>query len=243
MMKSSYEQLRSRGYVEDIELEFYQNLSKDKLLRLLHSNIAANRTIAARTLIKCKDIEIAEVLLSRLIVEKKLYTKIALSESLAYYGERICPQLIEHLGKIGNNQYRELPDKPFGKNNYPLPRDIISRTMCKIGTPALKYLKQCLHTGRYEQILEAIDAIGYISFYSNENSSLKDIMILINKYNDDNIMIWKLLRALQSFVDKEAISIRKTYLNSSIEQHKWEAARSIRKYHHSDVLKPSSLEV
>ncbi|AOT72470.1 hypothetical protein [Geosporobacter ferrireducens] len=87
-------------------------------------------------------------------------------------------ETIEYLGKVGKNQYKELPDKPFDKNNYPLPRDIISRTICKVGIPALKHLRECLYTGSYEQILEAIDAIGFISFYEYDNSRQNDIIIL-----------------------------------------------------------------
>lgn len=164
-MNCSEEQLRSRGYVDENELKNYIDLSKEELLSFLHSKDATKRTIVARLIKKHKDISILKELISSLMVEKKLYTKIALSESIGDYGEEASCLLIEYLGKVSKNQYKELPEKPFDKSNYPLPRDIVSRTICKIGIPALKHLKECLYTGSYEQILEAIDAIGFISLF------------------------------------------------------------------------------
>ena len=226
-MKSNEKQLKTRGYIEDNELKYYLDLTKEELLNYLHSRDAIRRTIAARILKKFKEICVLKELISSLIVEKKLYTKIALSESIGEYGEEACCLLIDYLGKVGKNQYKELPDKPFEKSNYPLPRDIISRTICKIGIPALKHLRECLYTGTYEQILEAIDAIGFISFYEDDSSCLSDIITLMNKYKDDNLMIWKLIRALQSFKNIEALEILKKYIDSDIKRHQWEARRSI----------------
>ena len=230
-MKSNEKQLKSRGYIEDNELKYYLDLSKDELLNYLHSTDAVRRTIAARIIKRFKEIDILNELISSLIVERKLYTKIALSESIGEYGEEACWLLIDYLGRVGNNQYRELPDKPFEKSNYPLPRDIISRTICKIGRPALKHLRKCLYTGTYEQILEAIDAIGFISFYEEDNSCLNDIIVLMNKYKDDNLMTWKLIRSLQSFGNMETIEMLNKYVDSDIKQHQWEARRSIEQIH------------
>lgn len=49
----------------------------------------------------------------------------------------------------------------------------------------------------------------------------------MNKYKDDNLMIWKLIRALQSFKNIEALEILKKYIDSDIKRHQWEARRSI----------------
>ncbi len=226
-LKSNEEQLKSRGYVEDIDLKNYSDLSKEELLSYLNSKEAFKRTVAGKVIKKYKETSILTELISSLIVEKKLYTKIALSESIGEYGEDACCLLIEYLGKVGKNQYKELPDKPFDKSNYPLPRDIIARTICKIGIPALKQLRECLHTGSYEQILEAIDAIGFISYYENDNSCQNDIIILMDKYKSDNLMLWKLIRALQSFANDEVLDLLKRFIFSNIKQHQWEALRSI----------------
>lgn len=226
-MKSSKEQLKLRGYIEDKDLQPYINFSKNKLIELLNSKDAINRTVAAKLLVNFKTRDVLKVLISRLVLEKKLYTKIALSETIGCYDENACEELIKYLGKVGKNQHRKLPDKPFGKKNYPLPRDIFARTICKIGVPALKHLKDCLFTGEYKQVLEAIDAIGFISYYKKDNYCLYEIIDLLDKYKHDNLMVWKLLRALQAFPEEISLNTLKKYINSSIKQHRWEAVRSI----------------
>ena len=37
--------------------------------------------------------------------------------------------MVEYLGQIGNNQHKVLPTNGFNKKSYPLPRDIIARTL------------------------------------------------------------------------------------------------------------------
>ncbi|WP_069871936.1 hypothetical protein [Fusibacter sp. 3D3] len=135
-MKSTKAQLKSRGYIEDQALDAYRSFSKEALLQLLNSKEATDRTIGAKLLEQFVDKSVLDAMLSTLLTEKKLYTKIALSESIASQGVIACEALIKHLGQIGQNQYHTLPDVPFKKKRYPLPRDIISRTLCKIGVPA-----------------------------------------------------------------------------------------------------------
>lgn len=226
-MKSNVVQLRKRGYIEDYELEPYKDFTKVQLCELLQSKIASNRTIAARLLVEFKEIEVVKVLISRLSTENKLYTKIALSESIGNYGEKASEILIKYLGEVGNNQYKSLPNKPFNKKNYPLPRDIIARTLCKIGKPAIKALRSCLYDGEYKQILEAIDALGFIAYYEDDATSLNDIIKLLHIYKDDDLMTWKLLRALQAFKGEKVLDLLRIYTTSNVEQHKWEAIRSI----------------
>jgi hypothetical protein len=84
-----------------------------------------------------------------------------------------------------------------------------------------------LHNGEYTQILEAIDAIGFISYYEDDTTSLDDIMLLFIKYKDDSLMIWKLLRLLQAFRNEKVLELLRLYTTSSVEQHKWEAKRSL----------------
>ena len=198
-MKSNLEQLKKRGYVEDKDLFKYENLSKNELLELLNSKVATKRTIGAKLLNSFQEPAVMNSLINRLIIEDKLYTKIAISESLGSFGEEASKELIQHLGNVGNNQHKSLPDKKFKKKNYPLPRDIIARTICKIGKSALNSLKNCLYNGDYNQILEAIDSIGYISYYEDDLTLEKDIINMIEKYKNDELMVWKLVRALQSF--------------------------------------------
>jgi hypothetical protein len=227
-MRSSSEQLTKRGYIEDEDTLRYEKLSKDELIELIDSDVAIQRTIGAKLLADFQEPIVMKRLIDRLIIEDKLYTKIAISESLGNFGERASKELIKHLGKVGNNQHRSLPDKKFKKKNYPLPRDIIARTICKIGKPALKVLKKCLYDGDYNQILEAIDAIGYISYYKDNQELEKDIIGMIEKYKDDELMIWKLVRSLQSFKGEQVERILKEYINSAVNQIRWEAERSLK---------------
>lgn len=72
-MKSNEKQLRNRGYVEDNELKQYSHLSKYQLIELLQSNIASDRTIATRLLVRYKELEVIKILIASLISENKLY--------------------------------------------------------------------------------------------------------------------------------------------------------------------------
>lgn len=227
-MKSSSDQLRGRGFIDDLDLSEYQDMSVDQLLELLDSKVPTDRAIATRLLENFKEKRILNIMTDHLTMEKKLYVKIELTEAIASYGKEASQVLINYLGKVGNNQHRTLPDKPFQKKNYPLPRDIIARTICKIGKQALPDLKKCLYEGEYRGKLEAIDAIGFISFYEEDGSMKGDLVNVLEKYKDDELLVWKLLRAFQSFKDEEVKEILRNYLNSTIVQHRWEAERSLR---------------
>jgi len=226
-MKSTLEQLKSRGYVEDADIALYLHYDKDMLIELLSSKVATERTIAVRLLTKFKDSDILDALIVCLSKENKLYTKIAVTESIAGFGKEACVKLIPLLGRIGTNQHKTLPTKPFNKQNYPLPRDIVARTICKIGVVAIKPLCECLKSSEYHRILEAIDAIGFISYYHNDYSSLGAIVALRDMYKDDALMVWNILRALQSFPRQESIELLNGYTTSDVMQHRWEAQRSL----------------
>ncbi|MTI67367.1 MAG: hypothetical protein FH753_12335 [Firmicutes bacterium] len=110
-MKSNIKQLRKRGYIEEYDLEEYKDFTKIELLELLESKVATDRTINAKLLVKYREETVMNVLINRLIFEDKLYTKIALSESIGYFGEEASKVLINYLGKVGNNQHKSLPNK------------------------------------------------------------------------------------------------------------------------------------
>lgn len=73
--------------------------------------------------------------------------------------------MFEYLGKIGNNQHKVLPSNGFNKNNYPLPRDIIARTLAHMNEVILPELLDVLKSNNILAIREVIDAIGFICFY------------------------------------------------------------------------------
>lgn len=63
--------------------------------------------------------------------------------------------------------------------------------------------------------------------YEKDESMLNELMTLFDKYRQDDVMVWKLLRALQSFNDERTIEILNQYINADVIQHRWEAKRSL----------------
>ncbi len=225
-MKSSPIELKKRGYADDEDLKEFQNSSKSsdssksndsrtqELLALLIDKQPHKRTIATKLLIEYPQPKIAQYLCEALQKEKKSYTKIALTETLASFEEISLPYLIPLLGKIGTNQYKNIPEKTFIKKNYPLPRDIIARTIIRIGEKSLPHLEKIAMNGERIQILEAIDAIGFISFYSQNTRSLPILWKVLENFPKDDLMLWKVIRAFESFPNERVIS----FLNKILEQ-------------------------
>ncbi|OFE39440.1 hypothetical protein BGV83_25090 [Bacillus anthracis] len=71
-------------------------------------------------------------------------------------------------------------------------------------------LMDVIKTNNIPAIREAIDAIGFICFYNkiHSNTQIIDALILClgNNFND-NIILWKLVRAFESFNDINVIKI------------------------------------
>jgi HEAT repeat protein len=144
--------------------------------------------------------------------EKKLYTKIELCDALLKGGVQSAKIMVEYLGKIGNNQHTVLPAKSFNKTSYPLPRDIIARTLAHMKEEILPVLMDVLKTNNIPAIREVIDAIGFLCFYNNihTNTHLTNALILCLRTNfTDNIIRWKLVTAFGSFNDSNIIQALK----------------------------------
>src|SRR3989339_1201627 len=171
-MKSTKVALAQRGFVDDEFVKSFANKNIKELITLLQSNVPQERTAAAKILGAKKEKSAIKHLCLALEKEKSLYSKISISNALSNIGEAAIPSLIKLLGKIGNNQHKAPPAKPFRKKSYPLPRDIAARTIIRIGETALPYLEECLIVGSEAQISEAIDAIGHIAFYSKNSRAL-----------------------------------------------------------------------
>lgn len=211
-MKSSDSQLRSRGLITSIDIQQYNNDTQADLLEMLNSKEAYKRTIAVKLLSEKYDLndDLIRLFLHTLKQEKKLYTKIELCDALSKGDVQSAKIMIEYLGRIGNNQHKELPTNGFNKKSYPLPRDIIARTMAHMKEEILPMLMGVLKTNNIPGIREVIDAIGFICFYNriHSNTQIVDVLILCLKenYNDD-IIRWKLVRAFESFNDNKVIKI------------------------------------
>lgn len=230
MWKSSELQLKNRGYIQENDLYDYRSLRIPELMELLDSKNAFERTIAVR-LISClmrNDEQKAILLCASLSNEDKLYTKIELCEALTKMGICAVKTMSRYLGKIGNNQYKELPEEEFKKKSYPLPRDIISRTLAHMGKEVLPYLEGVLQTKDALAIREVIDAIGLICFYEHIEYPLNHLITCSSVNNDDKIIRWKVARAMGSFNSSVAIDflndVRKSDTEKRIQQ---EAQRSL----------------
>lgn len=211
-MKSSDSQLRSRGKITSEDLQQYSNHTKIELLEMLKSKEAYKRTIAVKILSEKYDLtdDLIHLFLHTLKQEKKLYTKIELCDALSKGDVQSAKIMVEYLGQIGNNQHTELPTNGFNKKSYPLPRDIIARTLAHMKEDILPVLMDVLKTNNIPAIREVIDAIGFICFYNkiHFNTQIVDELILcLNENYNDDIIRWKLVRAFESFNDINLIHI------------------------------------
>lgn len=230
MGKSSKLQLKRRGYIRESDSFAYKNLEIPELMELLNSKNPYERTIAVRlisNLMRDDDQKVA-LLSTKLSSENKLYTKIELCDALAKMGICAVKTMSEYLGRIGNNQYTKLPEEEFKKKSYPLPRDIISRTLAHMGKEVLPYLFEVLETGDNLAIREVIDAIGFICFYENVDYPLGHLITCFNTNSYDKLIRWKLVRALGSFNNVVAIDLLTKIQDSDSEERiRKEAERSL----------------
>ena len=213
-MKSKMEQLESRGFVaKGIEIN-HLDKSFEQRIELLLSNQPINRTLGARLLAGNSNLNSIDCLIAALINEKKLYTKIEICNSLVSFGKNAVLPLINLLGKIGNNQHKEIPKTNFKKNNFPLPRDIASRTLIRIGTAAIPDLLKILDSRNISQLSETIDTIGFICFY-NYQTNVFDLLKKCFSSNENNDLIkWKLIRAMSAFPESKTFLKQQQQLNN-----------------------------
>ena len=188
-VKSSLSDLQRRGFATEDDIKKSYNLSQNELITLLHSKCAISRTAAAHNLsimqasvqnitditgttditdnkniIKTPSIpNVIDELLKQLCVEKCLYTKISICESLEK-SDNDCittaRKMTAYLGKIGNNQHKILPEKVSKKKSFPLPRDIIARSLGKMDITIYPVLLELIHSRDVCKISEVLDAIG-----------------------------------------------------------------------------------
>lgn len=214
-MKSSIIDLRNRGYIEDIELNKYKSLSTDDLYKLSNSDEAFKRTISIKLLserISIHNEYFVEYLLDKLAKEKSLYTRLQICKVLEDGNENTCKILINYLGKIGSNQYKELPNSVSKKVSYPIPRDIVARILGKMNSNYFPIIISILKNNDILKISEVIDAIGYMIFYNKKLDNTENfnmIKTILEKYKKNDIIVWKCIMCLSAFSLEE----NKEYLN------------------------------
>ncbi len=197
-MKSSKNQLSQRGYLPNDHTLPKPVQQPETIIKLLNSPVATDRSIAARVISQNTG-NFVHPLIESLRKEKKLYSKIEICNALVAQAPLSIEPLIEELGNIGTNQHKEIPEKAFEKDGYPLPRDIAARTLVRIGPPALPALQKALNTSSAKQLSEAIDAIGHICFYSPQPDIFKNLKLSFEKNQKNTLIKWKLIRAMSAF--------------------------------------------
>jgi len=232
-MKSSKDQLRNRGYVTLEDIEIYNSFSKSKLIELLESKESYIRTIGVNLLSTKFELDnyMVNLFCNMLVTEKNLYTKIELCNALSKTQVNSIKIMLNYLGVIGNNQYKELPEKLFTKKSYPLPRDIIARTLAHMNIEILPELLWVLKSNDIFTVREVIDALGFICYYNSSNFNeavLQGLILCMNKHHEDYIIRWKIVRSLESFNSNIALDILTDVAeNDPIEIIRDEAKRSI----------------
>ena len=210
-MKSTRLQLERRGFCDDDRAEALASKSRDELIILLSDNNPATRTAAAKRLEHHKSDEVINAICDALPREDRLYTRLAICETLVAFGKDSVPRLASLLGKIGDNRLESVPDKIFRKKSYPLPRDLAARTISRIGRDALPVLADILDNGDSTAACEAIDATGFICFADADNRMLSHITDFARRNRHNDVVRWKIAIALRSFRSPEASIFAKEF--------------------------------
>ncbi len=123
--------------------------------------------------------------------------------------------MIGCIGHIGNNQYRVPPDKVSAKKSFPLPRDIIARSLGRMDISVFPALQRCLkESSCREQISELLDAVGYMVFYHPELAAadnLQPVLALESPYSQDPLILWKMILCLSAFPSADAKTVLLNY--------------------------------
>lgn len=208
-MKTNVEILRKRGFLTNTEAEPYFLYSKEELLELLNDKQAVNRTAGLYVLKTIVNInELDEIVLKMLVKEKALYTKIEICDILADGNELTIKKMIPYIGRIGGNQHRTIPKRCSKKKSYPLPRDIIVRTMAKMDPQYFDVILENINHKDELVVAEIIDAVGWQIFYHQELATEKNYQIIldtIKRYQNNEFMLWKLIICLSAFNQAEIL--------------------------------------
>ena len=212
-MKSDKSDLGKRGYATVEDVESLTGLTQENLIIKLNSSDAVIRTAAASKLLSIDEISTYE-LLRQLAIEKCLYTKIAICESLERGNYQTAVRMTEYLSKIGNNQHKVLPNKVSAKKSFPLPRDIVARSLGKMDVSVFPALIAVLYEQDRAKISEVLDAIGFMAFYHPVLATIenvKSVLSLIDNISDNQVILWKIILCLSAFPSSESEAVLRKY--------------------------------
>ena len=231
-LKSDLERLKNRGMPLEEDVKLLENKSLKELIKCLNDDDAIIRTSAAINLKQyINKNKVCSSLLLQLSKEKSLYTKIAICETLQNGNIDSAKEMINYIGKIGDNQYKKLPEKVSLKKTYPMPRDIIARTLSKMNIDIFPILIDILEGDDLIKIYEVIDAVGFMVFHNKDLSNDKNlnyIINLINKYKDNKLVLWKCITCLSAFnLEKSKDTLNSFVNNDNKDIFSLEAKRSL----------------
>jgi hypothetical protein len=215
-MKSSDIALKNRGFLSESEYNELKSTLCDDLGKYLHSSDAIVRTFSVRKIGETNGIAYINEICGLLKIENKLYTKIEICNYLANIGEPSIPYLIPLLGRIGNNQHKEIGNFDLGKKSFPLPRDIVARILIRIGPIVFQYLEPQFLNQNIQQLSEAIDVVGHIPSTSGD-SSMENILFGLIGQDCQDLIRWKLIRSFQAFDTTRVIEALEKILSNQNE--------------------------
>lgn len=207
-MKTNLEGLKKRGYLTKEDSDLVKNYSYPELLKLLNDKEAFKRTAAISRLRNIVDInELDKKILEILVHEKALYTRLEILDVLASGNATTIKRMIPYINKIGKNQHHIIPNQVSKKESYPLPRDIIVRTLARMDP---KYFNEILKILNCDDKIvgQVIDAIGWQVFYHQElatDNNYQVIVEMVNKYHDNEFIMWKLIICMSAFNQAEEL--------------------------------------
>ncbi|MDG5814675.1 hypothetical protein QA601_06285 [Chitinispirillales bacterium ANBcel5] len=218
---------RGRGEIGDDELAPFKGYSEDTLIKMLYSSVAAKRTIASKLLSECGTERSVKALCDRLWVEKKLYTRIAVCESLVTLQDSAYPYLLEMLSTIGNNQQKEIPQKGFLKTSYPLPRDLAARTLCRFDKQYLgRFIDFAYQLQSLLALEQLIDVIGHMVYSHRVKMDSRKIIGLYSIHQTEMVK-YKVIRSLSGLHDLGAKEFLYKNLNDPNRGIQFETVRSL----------------
>ena len=211
-MKNIDDSWVKRGYVSSDETDLWRNKTEDELLMALASSEAFERTLAVRRLSELRESKTGhtERLLEMLTTEKALYTRLEICEFLTGGAAETVTLLYQYLGKIGNNQHREIPSSVSKKKSFPLPRDIIARTMGKMNEETASAIFALLANEDEERLAELLDAIGFLVFHHKSLATRENFAHLFNFYKqywENELLVWKITICCSAFPLKESLEL------------------------------------
>ena len=219
---------RERGEVNETDISDFAALDEPELLSFLHSEKPVERSCAAIHLRKYKNPTVVDQLCHQLAIEKKLYTKVELCETLVECAELSIEPLIGLLGRIGKNQETKIPETGFYKVSYPLPRDIAARTICRLGIMAILPLERFIKSSKdINALAQAIDAYGHIVYSNKKMCSSSPLKELYERHPKNDFLKYKIARCLSGIHDEWAKSFLLETIQTGCKGLRLEALRSL----------------